>query len=251
MIHIVQMTDTHLFADPGGRLYEINTRDALRSVIEDAQLNLPQIDVLLVTGDLVHDETETGYKALNELLQPLDVPAYFLPGNHDDLDMMQRVLPNVTRDGLIYFEQNQWLVILLDSSLKGRVEGKLPNTTLEKLVKLLVSNPQKHVLIALHHHVINVQSEWLDALNLRNNSEFLTLLKDFPNVRIVINGHIHQELDEQRERIRFLGSPATCFQFAANRANAGIDGAPPGYRHIVLHDDGRIDTTVHYVNGNR
>lgn len=248
MMHVVQMTDTHLFADPGGRLYDINTRDSLRAVIAHAQRNVPSIDLLLVTGDLVHDETEAGYRVLNDMFRSLHTPAYYLPGNHDDSDMMQRVLTNVTRGGLTYYEHPQWLVILLDSSIRGRVEGKLERATLDKLAQLLGGNGHKHVLIALHHHVIDIQSTWLDALNLRNSNDFLTLLNDFPSVRVVVNGHIHQELDEQRDRIRFLGSPATCFQFSAKQTDAGIADLPPGYRHIVLHENGDIDTTVHYVD---
>lgn len=248
MIHVVQLTDTHLFADPGGRLYDINTRDTLRAVIGHARAQLPAIDLLLVTGDLVHDETETGYRDLYELVQPLQAPAYFLPGNHDDPQLMQRVLPNTTQNGLIFVERDNWLIILLDSSVRGRVEGELAAATLDTLVELLSSHRQQHVLIALHHHVVDVQSQWLDALNLRNHAEFFTLLKDFPNVQLVVNGHIHQELDAQRDGIRFLGTPATCFQFATNRRNAGIDTVPPGYRHIVLADDGGIETDVYYIN---
>jgi Icc protein len=160
---------------------------------------------------------------------------------------MQRVLPNATQDGLVYVERGPWLIILLDSSVRGRVEGNLSQPTMKKLMALLASNAQKHVLIALHHHVIDVKSRWLDALNLRNNTDFLSVLKDFPNVRLVVNGHIHQELDEQRDGVRFLGTPATCFQFAARRTNAGIDSLPPGYRQIMLHDDGSVETRVHYV----
>ncbi|MGD8569978.1 MAG: metallophosphoesterase [Gammaproteobacteria bacterium] len=249
MIHVVQLSDPHLFADPGGRLYDINTRDTLCSVIRHAQSQLPAIDLLLVTGDLVHDETEAGYKDLHKLIQSVEAPAYFLPGNHDNPAMMQKVLPNTTHNGLVCAERDSWLIILLDSSERGRVEGVLTPATLDRLAELLTTHDQKHVLIALHHHVIDVKSPWLDALNLRNNMEFLTLLKRFPNVQLVVNGHIHQELDVQRDHIRFLGSPATCFQFTANRDNAGIDTAPPGYRHIVLQDDGRIETAVHYVHG--
>lgn len=247
MIHVVQMTDIHLFADPGGRLYDINTRDTLRAVVQHAKVGLPPIDTLLVTGDLVHDESEAGYQALRDLVQPLNAQDFYLPGNHDDPDIMQRVLPNATQDGLVYVERGPWLIILLDSSVRGRVEGNLSQPTMKKLMALLASNAQKHVLIALHHHVIDVKSRWLDALNLRNNTDFLSVLKDFPNVRLVVNGHIHQELDEQRDGVRFLGTPATCFQFAARRTNAGIDLLPPGYRQIMLHDDGSVETRVHYV----
>ncbi|WP_455206510.1 3',5'-cyclic-AMP phosphodiesterase [Kaarinaea lacus] len=247
MIHVAQLTDTHLFAKPEGALYGINTRDSLRAVIQHAQANLPQLDMLLVTGDLVQDETRQGYQVLRELVDSAGVPAYYLPGNHDDPQMMQTVLPNVTQQGVTFIEPGSWLVALLDSSIRGRVEGELSPEILDKLLERLHGNQHKHVFIALHHHVIDIQSAWLDALNLRNNQQFLELLNNFPNVKVVVNGHIHQELDEQRNGMRFLGSPSTCFQFAPRQATASIDSMPAGYRHIVLHDDGRVDTKVYYV----
>ncbi len=247
MIHVAQLTDTHLFADPNGELYGINTRDSLQAVIAQVQLTLPKIDLLLITGDLVHDETEQGYQALRECVDTLGTPAFYLPGNHDDPVIMQTVFTNVTRNGITSSEFASWTVILLDSSIRGRVEGELKQDTLSRLKDCLTQNKQKHVLIALHHHVLDVQSAWIDALKLRNNPEFLSLLKDYPNVKIVLNGHIHQELDQQRNSIRFLGSPATCFQFKPKREKAQIDNTLAGFRHIVLHDNGSLETNVHYI----
>ena len=247
MIHVAQLTDTHLFANPEGALYGINTRDSLRAVIQHAQVNLPQLDMLLVTGDLVHDETRQGYQVLRELVDSAGVPAYYLPGNHDDPKLMQTVLPNATQQGVTFIEQGSWLVALLDSSIRGRVEGELSPAILDKLQERLHSSQHKQIFIALHHHVIDIQSAWLDALNLRNNQQFLELLNNFPNVKIVLNGHIHQELDQQNNGVRFLGTPSTCFQFKPRQATASIDNAPAGYRHIVLHDDGRVETRVYYV----
>ena len=247
MIHVAQITDTHLFANQDGQLYGINTRDSLQAVIEHVLTNLPKLDLLLVTGDLVHDETMDGYLVLREFVDNMGVSAYFLPGNHDDPVMMQEVFPNVTRNGITSVQQGQWSVVMLDSSIPGRVEGEITSDNLHALVDCLQANRDKHAFIALHHHVIDVQSAWLDELSLRNNREFLKLLNDFPNVKVVLNGHIHQELDEQRNSIRFLGSPSTCFQFTPKQDNASIDSAPAGYRHIVLHDDGSIDTRVYYV----
>ena len=248
MIQVVQLTDTHLYADPAGELYHVNTRDCLQTVIQHAQKNVPDTDFLLVTGDLVHDESQVGYDALKAMIQAFGKPAYYLPGNHDDPEIMRQVLPNVTQDGLIAFEKDNWSLVLLDSSVRGQVEGVLSSDILEKLAQHLNANSEKHVLVALHHHVIDVKSEWLDALNLRNNHEFFDLLDGYSNVRVVINGHIHQELDERRLSVRYLGTPATCFQFAVQQKKGGIDDRPPGYRHIVLHENGRVDTKVYYVD---
>jgi len=248
MIHVAQLTDSHLFANPDGQLYGINTRDSLQAVIEHAQASLPKLDLLLVTGDLVHDETKDGYRVLRELVDNLRVPAYYLPGNHDDPVIMQEVFPNMTRNGITSVEKDNWSVVLLDSSIRGKVEGELTSENLARLEDFLCANNSQHVLIALHHHVVDVESAWIDSLKLRNNGEFLELLNDFPNVKVVLNGHIHQELDRQRNTIRFLGSPSTCFQFMPNQENASIDNSAAGYRHIVLYDDGSIDTKVYYLD---
>lgn len=248
MIHVAQITDTHLFANPGGELYGINTRDSLRAVIEHARVNLPKLDLLLVTGDLVHDETMDGYLVLRGLVDQLEVPAFYLPGNHDDPVTMQKVFSNVTRKGITCAAQGQWSVVLLDSSIRGKVEGELTVENLANLEEALRANNDRHVLIALHHHVVDVESPWIDSLKLRNNDEFLELLNNFPSVKVVLNGHIHQELDEHQNSIRFLGSPSTCFQFKSKQENASIDTAPAGYRHIVLHDDGSINTKVYYID---
>ncbi|HEY5601657.1 MAG TPA: 3',5'-cyclic-AMP phosphodiesterase [Gammaproteobacteria bacterium] len=247
MIQVAQLTDTHLFAEPDGALYGINTRASLQAVLSHMQANLPALDMLLVTGDLVHDETELGYSALRKLIDSLGVPAYYLPGNHDDPAMMQAILPNTPQQGITLVERGNWLVALLDSSVHGRVDGELADDIMEKLTACLNDNHRKHVLIALHHHVIDIHSAWLDALKLRNSAQFLELLKDYPNVKAVLNGHIHQELDQHSNGMRFLGTPATCFQFKARQLTARIDNLPAGYRHIVLQDDGGVDTRVCYV----
>ncbi len=247
MIHILQLTDTHLFADPEGSLYNINTRNTLYKVIKHVEKTHEHIDAVLLTGDLVHDESHVGYTALKTLLDTLDSPKYYLPGNHDDSTVMNQLLDNCINDKLMSFEAGNWSIVLLDSSMPGKVEGALSAETLEGLEKYLSDTTGKHILIALHHHIIDVKSPWLDALNLRNHEQLTGLLERFPAVKLVINGHVHQEIDEQRNGIRYLGTPATCFQFAVNSESGGIDGRPPAYRHIELQDDGTIGTTVHYV----
>ena len=248
MVHILQLTDTHLFAEPQGSLYEVNTRAALQKVIAHVKQNLDPIDMVLLTGDLVHDESRDGYGALKEMVDELNSPACYLPGNHDDPAVMQQILENCACGKLFSIDKGAWSIVLLDSSVRGKVEGLLTNETLESLEQFLSKNASEHVLVALHHHIIDVQSPWLDALNLRNHDQLTPMLENFPQVKLVINGHVHQEIDVQRNGIRYLGTPATCFQFAVKSQNGGTDDRPPAYRHIVLNDDGSLETTIHYVD---
>jgi len=247
MVHILQLTDTHLFADPKGSLYRVNTRDALLKVVDHVRQTLKDIDVVLLTGDLVHDESEDGYTELKSIVNDLGSSVYYLPGNHDDPAVMQQVLSNCVSQEIVTIDRGAWSIVLLDSSVRGKVEGILSDESLKRLEQFLLNNTGRHVLVALHHHIIDVQSPWLDALNLRNHDQFTALLEKFPEVKLVINGHVHQEIDTKRNGIHYLGTPATCFQFMVNSQNGGADDRPPAYRHIILNDDGSLQTTVHYV----
>lgn len=247
MIHILQLTDTHLFANPDGKLYSINTREKLVEVIHHAKKTLDQVDVVILTGDLVHDESRVGYAVLNSMLSKFDCPKYYLPGNHDDPVLMNEMLESCANDNLVSIMSGAWSIVLLDSSVRGKVEGAITDDMLARVEKYLIDNTEKYILVALHHHIIDVGSPWLDALNLHNHTQLTGMLEKFPNVKLVINGHVHQEIDTLRNGIQYLGTPATCFQFAIKSENGGIDDRPPAYRHIVLHDDGSFKTAVHYV----
>jgi Icc protein len=60
----------------------------------------------------------------------------------------------------------------------------------------------------------------------------------------VLWGHVHQASDRTRGDVRFLSAPATCSQFLPSSDFFAIDSRPPGMRWLELHPDGRIDTTV-------
>lgn len=47
---LVQLSDSHLFAEGDGTLLGMNTRDSLQRVIELARAQQPRIDLVLATG---------------------------------------------------------------------------------------------------------------------------------------------------------------------------------------------------------
>lgn len=247
MTKILQLTDTHLFADPEGSLYSVNTRASLTRVIGGIKEHSSDFDAVLLTGDLVHDESHEGYLALKAIVERLGKPMYCLPGNHDDLKVLASVFKNSVNEELLCVDVGSWSIVLLDTSLPGKVEGGLSDTALHKLEQYLSGQPQRNTMLATHHHIIDVGSPWLDALNLRNHARLTEILAKHAQVKLVINGHVHQEIDDIRSGVRYLGSPSTCFQFKVNSENGGADDRPPGYRTIILNDDGSLDTEVVYI----
>lgn len=244
MLKLIQLTDTHIVTDPKGTLYGVSTEDSLEQVLDHIQQTGIDADALLVTGDLVHDDGELAYRKLEQMLSRLNLPTHYIAGNHDDAVVLHQCLPNSPASGIYLVEMHDWLVIMLDSAVPGKVEGYLPATTLAALDSVLGLNQDRHVLIAVHHHPVNTGSDWMDRIGIANADEFVALLKQHANVRLVINGHIHQLLHVEVGHFTVLGTPSTCAQFKPGMNQAGIDDAPPGYRYLELHEDGAFTTEV-------
>jgi len=87
-------------------------------------------------------------------------------------------------------------------------------------------------IIFIHHHVLPIDSNWLDRINLRNASEFLAIIDQYKNVKAVVCGHVHQDTTIYRQDVIFLSTPSTSWQFAVKSYNFSLDNLMPGYRWI-------------------
>lgn len=72
---LIQLSDTHLMKDPGGKLVGIDTDQSFAAVCRLIGQQ-PAIDALLLTGDLAGDEAESAYTRLRERLATLGVPSF-------------------------------------------------------------------------------------------------------------------------------------------------------------------------------
>jgi Icc protein len=92
---------------------------------------------------------------------------------------------------------------------------------------------------------VPVGSRWLDALGLRNGPTLLKLAALHPQVRTIVCGHIHQELDMTVNGVRILATPSTCRQFLPQSAAPALEpDALPGFRCLQLFPSGRLQTEV-------
>lgn len=244
---VAQITDTHLFAKDEPQMLGICTHDSLQAVVAHLTQLEPKPNILLVTGDISQDETKQSYQRLTDILSPLQIPTYWIPGNHDDLPLMQQVLnqPPIFTDKS--FAAGKWHFLLLSSWIPGQVHGKLSQASLEWLEQQLqqVGSP---TLIALHHPPCSIASDWMDRIKLQNPEEFLAIIDKYPQVKLVVFGHIHQAFEEERRGVRYLGAPSTCVQFTPESVEFAIAQAQPGFRLLTLHNDGTFDTSIERVN---
>jgi Icc protein len=248
-LRLVQITDCHLGAEPGSRLLDVDTERSLAAVLALVRQQQARIDALLVTGDISDHGAASAYRRFLANTGDLAAQTRWLPGNHDSAATMQATLGadmRLQRSLLL----GNWHIVMLDSAVPGEIGGRLDNTELTELVAALQSEPQRHTLICVHHPVVPVGCAWLDPQTVSDAAEFWRRIEQFPQVRAVLAGHVHQHFDRQRGSVRVLTTPSTCVQFAPDSSDFRVDIVAPGYRWLDLHADGRIDTDVERVAGN-
>ena len=140
--------------------------------------------------------------------------------------------------------------MLLSSWVPGKVYGKLSGRSLEWLEQQLQIIGDKPTAIALHHPPCAIASDWMDRIKLQNPEEFFAIIDRYPQVKLVLFGHIHQAFEQERRGVRYLGSPSTCVQFKPKSVEFAIDSTQPGFRLLTLNSDGSFETKIERVNYN-
>jgi Icc protein len=246
---ILQITDTHLHAAADSRMRGVTTYATLLAVLEHAQRD-PRwpVDAILATGDIVQDESRAGYERFRAVLEPLGVPVYTIPGNHDDPKLMSELLTSGSFHLGGELRHGPWSIVMLSTFLAGEDAGGLGPARLQGLRQALAAHAGQHVLVAMHHHPLPMGSTWLDGVALRDAPAFWNVIDAHAGVRAVVCGHVHQAADRTRNNVRFLSTPSTCAQFLPSSEFFALDDRPPGMRWLELHDDGHIETEVSWVN---
>jgi len=243
-LRVVQISDCHLYASPSRSLAGLNTQDTFDSVLELVSSEFNTSDLILATGDLVHDASPMGYTRMRDRLEKMNRPVHCLPGNHDVPEVMSEYLNHGKVTTPASVRLRNWIIIMLDSTVPGREGGHLDAGQLEILEQNLDQNPEHHALICLHHHPLPIGSAWMDRMALDNPISFFAIIDRFPQVRAILCGHIHQEYESQRHQVRLLGAPSTCIQFTPLLEQFNLDRLPPGLRWLELGNDGSVNTGI-------
>lgn len=243
MTKIIQITDPHLGPDADFQLAGVNTRDSFDAVVRDACMQSP--DLLLITGDIAAEPNTASYEYFFSVVNELDIPYVWLPGNHDTIQMVESV------EGAVPYRKTHdvgsWRIFLLDSVVAHSPNGTLGPEELELFEQLLEENTQEHAMVCVHHHPVPVGSAWLDKQCISDAEDFLHVLHGNNRVRNVHWGHIHQAFEETKDGVLFASAPSTCIQFKPHSEEFALDDALPGYRVINLASDGSIQTDVNRV----
>jgi len=240
-VNVVHLTDAHLFASPEGSMLGLNTRDSLRHVVQQALREQHDTHLLVCTGDLSQDASVASYAAFKQLTAGFAAPARWLPGNHDEAQVMAQVAPELVQP---VTDIGVWRIVMLDTAVPGAAHGWLQDAQLSVLEAALRTAGERHCLVCLHHQPVDIGCAWIAPIGLRNADALFAVLDRHPQVRALLWGHVHQEWDQWRGDLRLLATPSTCIQFAPGSEDFEVSQQHPGYRWIRLHADGTVDTGV-------
>ncbi len=244
---ILQLTDLHILPSSEDTLMGVNTELYWESVLTMAIQNHPESDLIIVTGDLAQEPSQASYQRILETLSRTSIPSICLPGNHDDYPMMLQTLNRETINCNKQIVFDQWQIISLNSQIIGETGGFLSDTELDFLETSLNRKPGLHSLVTFHHHCVPTGSQWMDTMLIGNSDQLFQRLANYPQVRAITTGHIHQELEINHNGITVYGSPSTCFQFKPQSRSFALEQTAPGYRWFKLHGDGTITSAVERI----
>ncbi|NKF49485.1 3',5'-cyclic-AMP phosphodiesterase [Shewanella sp. WXL01] len=254
-VRLVQMTDPHLFADPESQLLGVNTAQSFNAVLDTFIASNYQADLLLATGDISQDYSPDSYQQFADYVTKLDLPCHYLPGNHDDPRLMNLHMQGDHMFGHQRIIIGEWQILMLDSTVRGKPGGFMAQDQFELIDSAIKSEPNKHTLLVMHHNPVLVKCKWLDQHCMSNGDAFLEQVGQYPQVKGILWGHVHQAYDSEYQGahgiVSLMATPSTCIQFKPKSPYFALDGLQPGYRLLELGSDGSIQTQVYRVAGDR
>lgn len=236
-LKVAQLSDCHLPEDPRAPYREQDADANLERVWKTAREWGP--DLVLLTGDLSEDASAASYDRLGRILQTR-LPVLAIPGNHDDPRLVEKLFPNGPWEGPLVWDEDEWSLVLTDSTRPGSIEGHFPDDALERLSGVFSNCAAEHLLVALHHQPIPVDAPWIDKYPLAEPAGFLEVIDSEPRVRCVVWGHIHHHFAADRNGVLMLGGPSTAANSAPRAARFELDPAGPACHRLELCDDGAV-----------
>jgi 3',5'-cyclic-AMP phosphodiesterase len=258
----VQITDHHLTESENRLLRGFSTWHSYRAVLRHIATHVAgQIDFIVSMGDLVDPAPDAAYRNVLATLAadptgarapgPLyisaeglaNVPMYFMPGNHDDLAAMLRVIfpgsPAMERMNVV-FEHSGTRFVCLDWGREA--EARAGDNLFDFLARNLADGAP--CVILTHHPVARVGVEWLDNFLAPDLDRFWATVHG-RNVLGILAGHVHMTTEQIVQGIPVYTLRSTAFQFA-REPRSYMTLEKPHYRLVTIRD-GVLTSRVYEV----
>jgi 3',5'-cyclic-AMP phosphodiesterase len=235
MTVLAQLSDLHLSLDDPSR-----TR-SLRAALDTLLALATPPDAVVLTGDLADHGRPAEYALLRDELARLPMPAYPLPGNHDDVGALLAAFPWLPAANYAVTVAGVRL-LCCDSTVPGQDGGRLSDPGW--LDAALAEEPETPAVVAMHHPPYEVGVGWIDAMGHASPERLAAVIGRHPQVVRVIAGHVHAGSARGFAGTVATTCPSTYRQLHVDPGGRpALSDAPPG---LALHFvDGR-DAVTHF-----
>ena len=245
---VAQLSDPHIGADWAGG----DPTAAFAAAIETILTMPVRPHAVLLSGDLSEHATDAEYEQVRELLAPLRVPVYPLPGNHDDRATLRRQfeLPGAAGEPVQYsIDVGPIRLVVVDTTIPLEIPGALDVERLAWLDAELSAAPTAPTLVAMHHaaHTTGIPAWDEFGLAREGQTAFAEVVARHPQVRRVVAGHFHRTIAADVAGRPALIVPSTYAQLRLTFDTAAdFVHEPPGFAlHTVV--DGELASHVQPV----
>lgn len=243
---LCQISDLHIKPERRLAYGLVDTATMLERCVAHIGRLRQEPDAVIVTGDLVDSGTPAEYSLLRELLAPLSMPLYLMPGNHDERRAMRQVfsdhayLQSTSRFIQYVIDDFPLRLVALDTVIPGQGGGTLCDERLSWLERKLAES-SKPTVVALHHPPFVTGIGHMDRVALDASIKLEQIVARHSHVERVIAGHLHRPIT-----VRFGGTVASTCPSPAHQV--ALDIAPDAADDFVMEPPA---FQLHWWNGQR
>jgi Icc protein len=195
-INFVHLTDLHISApEPKDKTLLSDTTATLATIVGLVQAIEPRPAFVVVSGDLTNRGDVASYRVLKEMMAKIDVPVVYALGNHDTRPGFYEGMLGRADDPEAPYCHDQLIagvhVVVLDSSVRGRIGGALSPEQFSFLEGALDRHRDVPKIVVVHHAPALDDGNW-ETLTTADTQRLAETLKG-RNVAGMLTGHIHHD----------------------------------------------------------
>lgn len=231
---VAQISDTHILSPASDQPAAELRADCLRRCVAD--INRQQPDAVIFTGDTVQHGQPEEYARLRELLAPLEVPVYLVPGNRDDKNEMRAAFRDyayLPKDGgFLQYVIEEYVVrlVAIDSTSRGERKGVCCPARQAWLEEVLGAQPDKPTLLFIHHPPFDIADHYIGGYRQPEEAAALAdIVSRHPQVKGLLCGHVHWPIERD-----WAGTEARIMPSVAVDLRKGIDETEARGRPVYM-----------------
>lgn len=252
---LAQLSDLHVAAEGKLCMGRIDTAAMLAACVGHLRAFKHRPHAVVLSGDLVDLGSAPEYARLRELLAPLAMPVYLMPGNHDVRERLRAAFPEhaylrQSPEFIQYVIDDYPLrIVALDTVIPGKGTGELCGRRIEWLDRTLAREPQKPTVVLMHHPPFATLIDYMDRFPARDRDALAAVIGRHPQVQSILCGHVHRPIET-----RFAGTLASTSPSIAHQVALDLEDdaplrytmEPPAYRlHAYTPESGLVSHTVY------